>query len=112
MSELAICGGNPVLAEPLRPYQTIGRAEVEAVKRVAESGLLSGFHGSSGPQFLGGPMVREFENALASAIPRAPCCVSQFRDIGLDRGDGCNRLSHEVIVPPYTMSATIAAPLI
>jgi dTDP-4-amino-4,6-dideoxygalactose transaminase len=114
MSKLAICGGKPVLAEQLRPYRSIGAAEVEAVKRVAESGLLSGFYGSPGPQFLGGPVVREFEDAwrrqfgarhAVSVNSATSGLFAAMAAIGLSPGD-------EVIVPPYTMSATVAAPLI
>jgi dTDP-4-amino-4,6-dideoxygalactose transaminase len=114
MSELAIRGGKPVIAVPLRPYQSIGAAEIEAVKRVAVSGLLSGFYGSPGPQFLGGPVVREFEEAWrrqfgvrhAVSVNSATSGLSAaMAAIGLSPGD-------EVIVPPYTMSATVMAPLI
>jgi dTDP-4-amino-4,6-dideoxygalactose transaminase len=114
MSELAICGGKPVFSQPLRSYKSIGAAEIEAVKRVTESGILSGFHGSSGPLFLGGPVVREFEEAwgrqfdvrhAVSVNSATSGLFAAMAAIGLSPGD-------EVIVPPYTMSATVVAPLI
>ena len=57
MSELALLGGTPVLAEPLRHYPSLGEAEMQSVVDVMRSGILSGFFGSPGPQFFGGPVV-------------------------------------------------------
>src|ERR1700730_8896543 len=65
-SALALLGGPSVLAKLLPAYNSIGPAEVEAVRRVAEKGCLSGFYGSPGPEYLGGPMVRQFEEAWAA----------------------------------------------
>ena len=114
MSQLAIRGGKPVLAEPLKAYQSIGPAEVEALKRVAETGSLSGFYGSAGPQFLGGPIVREFEEAWRLKFGARHAISMNSATSGLYAAMGAIGLSpgDEVIVPPYTMSATVVAPLI
>ena len=69
-SALALLGGPSVLAKLLPAYNSIGPAEVEAVRRVAEKGCLSGFYGSPGPEYLGGPMVRQFEEAWAAMACR------------------------------------------
>lgn len=114
MSELAIFGGTPVLGGPLPPYPSIGRPEIEAVAAVAASGCLSGFYGSWGEEFLGGPMVRAFEQAwcerfgvkhAVSVNSATSGLYAAMGAIGIGPGD-------EVIVPPYTMSATAMAPLI
>jgi dTDP-4-amino-4,6-dideoxygalactose transaminase len=114
MSKLAILGGAPVRSGTLRPYRSIGRREVEAVKRVAESGQLSGFYGTTGPQFLGGPVVQQFERAwqerfrvrhAVSVNSATSGLYAAMGAIGITPGD-------EVIVPAYTMSATVVAPLI
>jgi perosamine synthetase len=114
MSKLAIRGGKPILSKPLRPYRSVGQTEVEAVKRVAEAGSLSGFYGSAGPQFFGGTVVQEFEaawsrkfgaNHVVSMNSATSGLCAAMGAIGLSPGD-------EVIVPPYTMSATVVAPLI
>ncbi len=113
MSELALLGGKPVLTEPLSPYRSMGQRERAAVIEVMESDCLSGFYGSPGPEFFGGPKVRELEQAWCKTF-EVPFSVSvnsatsgliaAMGAIGISPGD-------EVIVPPYTMSATAVAPL-
>jgi dTDP-4-amino-4,6-dideoxygalactose transaminase len=114
MNPLAILGGTPIRSAALRPYRSIGPAEVEAVKRVAESGNLSGFYGSSGPQFLGGPTVQAFEQAWRQQFNVRHAVSVNSATSGLFAAMGAIGLSpgDEVIVPPYTMSATAVAPLI
>ena len=56
---LALLGGAPALDEPLPESRTIGAEEAEAVAEVMQSGVLSGFYGSLGPQFFGGPKLRD-----------------------------------------------------
>src|SRR5438067_661840 len=62
-SDLALLGGVPVLTGGLPAYKSIGSRELAALQRVVEAGSLSGFLGSWGPEFDGGPFVREFEQA-------------------------------------------------
>jgi dTDP-4-amino-4,6-dideoxygalactose transaminase len=114
MSKLAILGGAPVRAGSLRPYRSIGPREVEAVKRVAESGQLSGFYGSVGPQFLGGPVVQQFERAWQKCFGVRHAVSVNSATSGLYAAMGAIGVSpgDEVIVPAYTMSATVVAPLI
>ena len=114
MSRLAVFGGEPVLGSALKPYNTIGEAEAEAVLRVVRSGNLSGFYGSWCDEYWGGPEVKSFEQAWTERF-RAKHCVSVnsatsalhacMGAIGIGPGD-------EVIVPPVTMSATVMAPLV
>ena len=62
MSEtLAIMGGDPIIKTSLPTYKSIGKGEIDAVLEVLKSGNLSGFFGSPGEKFFGGPKVREFE---------------------------------------------------
>jgi dTDP-4-amino-4,6-dideoxygalactose transaminase len=111
--KLAILGGQPVFEQPPAPYPSIGSAELEAVRGVVESGSLSGFYGSPGDKYLGGPVVRRFEDAWSRrfGVPHTVSVnsatsglVAALGAIGVGPGD-------EVIVPPYTMSATAIAPL-
>ncbi len=107
-SDLAILGGTPIRGTPLPPYNTIGEAERRAVLEVLESGELSGFVAGDGELFWGGPKVRALEAAFCrhfgtqhavavnSATSGLHCAVSAM---GVGPGD-------EVIVPPYTMTAT------
>jgi dTDP-4-amino-4,6-dideoxygalactose transaminase len=114
MSKLAILGGVPVRSGSLRPYRSIGQREVEAVKRVAESGQLSGFYGSIGPQFLGGPVVQQFERAWQERFGVRHAVSVNSATSGLYAAMGAVGVSpgDEVIVPAYTMSASVVAPLI
>jgi dTDP-4-amino-4,6-dideoxygalactose transaminase len=110
---LALLGGKPVIAAPFAAYRSMGEAEADAVRRVVQSGCLSGFFGSPGPEFGGGPEVRGFEaewcarfgNKHTISVNSATSgLIAAMGAIGLSPGD-------EVIVPPWTMSATVAAPI-
>lgn len=114
MSRLAILDGEPLIADALPRYRSMGEAEKRAVVEVIESDCLSGFYGSPGPEFLGGPKVRAFEEAWSArygvrhAISVNSATSGLFAAmgaIGIGPGD-------EVIVPPWTMSATAMAPLV
>lgn len=113
MSTLALLGGPATLENPLPRFNTIGEAEKEQVDQVLSSGLLSGFYGSWSDEFWGGPKVRELEAAwrdiygcshAVSVNSATSGLVAAMGAIGLSPGD-------EVIVPPYTMSATAMAVL-
>ncbi|HBC09127.1 MAG TPA: hypothetical protein DC046_16320 [Rhodospirillaceae bacterium] len=114
MSELALLGGTPVIDGDLPPYPSMGMAEQDAVREVVASGCLSGFFGSPGPEFLGGPKVREFEAAWAARFGAKHAVSVNSNTSGLFAAMGAIGLSpgDEVIVPPWTMSATAMSPLI
>lgn len=108
MSSLAILGGQPVRQKEFNFRTTIRQNEIDAVTEVMKTGQLSGFFGSPGPFWLGGPKVKEFEKKWAemfgykhaisvnSWTTGLMCCVGAA---GIGPGD-------EVICPPVTMSAT------
>jgi len=111
MPELAIFGGKPVRTELWPGYRTVGEEEKRALCEVIDSGTLSGYQGSWNSAFYGGPRVREFEEAWARtfgyehAVAVNSACSGLFAAVGalgLEPGD-------EVIVPPYTMSASVMA---
>ena len=112
-SHLALFGGTPVLKNQLPEVHNAGREEAVAAVRVIKEGPLSGFLGTASSRFLGGKYVRLFEkefskkfkvrhavsyNSATSALHAAIVAL------GIGPGD-------EVIVPPYTMSATVTAVL-
>jgi perosamine synthetase len=113
MSKLALLGGTPTIGEPLRPYRTMSARERQAVIDVVDSDCLSGFYGSWGDQFLGGPKVREFEQAWAKRFGCRHAISVNSATSGLVAAIGAAQVGpgDEVIVPPYTMSATAIAPL-
>ncbi len=113
MKKLAINGGEPVIKNEFIPDSTIGEEEKLAVEKVMESGSLSAFFGNWGDNFLGGEKVIELEklwskrfqvNYAISVNSNTSGLYSAMAAIGLSPGD-------EVIVPPYTMSASVMAPL-
>ena len=108
MDKLALFGGPKAVIKPLKPYNSIGSEEAEAVKKVIESGVLSRYLGTWSPDFYGGDKVKEFErdcekffgvkhavtvNSWTSGLTAA------VGAIGIEPGD-------EVIVTPWTMCAT------
>jgi perosamine synthetase len=110
---LALLGGKPIIDSPFKDYKSMGTAEEDAVRRVVLSGCLSGFFGSPGPEFGGGPEVRGFEEDWCirfgikhtiSVNSATSGLIAAMGAIGISPGD-------EVIVPPWTMSATVAAPI-
>jgi len=113
MTALALLGGTPAVGASLAPYRTTGPEEEAAVLRVMRGGVLSAFLGAWSEEFRGGPEIKAFEAEWAAAF-RAKHAVSlnsatsgliaALGAVGVGPGD-------EVIVPPYTMSATAVAPL-
>ena len=57
---LALMGGGKLINKEFTYYNSIGKEEVEAAKKVVESGILSKFVGVWGDDFFGGPKVQEF----------------------------------------------------
>lgn len=112
--KLAILGGTPVRTKPFPPYKVIGTEEKEAVNRILDSGILSRYLGCWHEDFYGGPEVQALERewasffrvkhamAVNSATSGLYCAVGA---IGVEPGE-------EIIVSPYTMSASATAPLI
>jgi len=114
MSQLAILGGEPVLKQVLPKYNSIGVNELNAVASVIRSGTLSGFYGSPGDQYLGGPVVKEFERMWSERFSIRHTISVNSATSGLFAAMGAVDLKpgDEVIVPPLTMSATVMAPIV
>lgn len=110
-SKLAIHGGTPVLSKPLPGIHNLGGAEVAAAVRVIKRGPMSGFLGTAGKGFIGGREVLALEEAFAKKfkVRHAVSCNSATTGLhmamvalGIGPGD-------EVIVSPYSMSASATA---
>lgn len=108
MSQLALHGGQPVRRKPFPATITTGEEEVAAASAVIRGGLLSGFVGSPGPEFLGGPTVRRLEAMWAERfeVAHAVSCNSATSALVMAVGAAGIGPGDEVIVSPYTMSAT------
>ncbi|HOW18610.1 MAG TPA: DegT/DnrJ/EryC1/StrS family aminotransferase, partial [Phycisphaerae bacterium] len=113
MNTLALLGGRPVRTRPFPPPNSFGEEELANVKEVLASGVLSGFIARGFEAFRGGRMVKRLEADFCERFgARYAVAVNSntsglhaaLAAIGIEPGD-------EVIVPPYTMSATAAAVL-
>jgi perosamine synthetase len=91
----------------IKRYNSIGRQEIVAVNKVLKSGILSDYVGKKGKYFLGGKLVRTFENKIKSFFNVKYCVavnswtsglITALGAIGIEPGD-------EVICTPWTMSA-------
>lgn len=114
MSRLAIEGGTPVRTRPFPEYRTIGAEEKAAVADVLDTGILSAFLGTWSPEFLGGPRVRKLEDEWAAYFGVAHAVSMNSATSGLFAALGAAGVGpgDEVIVSPYTMSASAVGPLI
>jgi perosamine synthetase len=111
MAKLALLGGKPVRAAPFRKYNSIGKEEEQAALRVVRSGVLSGYYGSNCPEFYGGENVRGLEREWAAAFGAKHACATNSATSALSVSIGAAGISpgDEVIVTPYSMSATATA---
>ena len=111
MDKLALLGGPKAVHAEFRKYNPIGVEELAAEKEVIESGVLSQFIGAWHRDFYGGPKVLQFERMAAEYVGVKHAVtvnswtsglVAAVGAIGVEPGD-------EVIVTPWTMSATATA---
>jgi len=108
---LALFGGPKAIPGTFRRFNSIGQEEIHAATTVLESGVLSKFLGCWEPDFFGGPMVQEFERRCEAyfGVEHAVTVnswtsglITALGAIGIEPGD-------EVIVTPWTMSASATA---
>jgi dTDP-4-amino-4,6-dideoxygalactose transaminase len=114
MTQLAIDGGRPIRARPFPVYNTIGAEEKQAVLAVLDSGVLSQFVGVWGDDFFGGPRVNALETAWSEYFGSRHAVSMNSATSGLYAAVGAARVGpgDEVIVSPYTMSASAAAAIV
>ena len=109
--KLAIFGGKKTFSEKVERYNSIDSNEVKAVTEVVESGILSQYLGEWDADFYGGPKVKQFESNWSDYFnikhsiavnSNTSGLIVALGAIGLEPGD-------EVIVSPWTMSASATA---
>tara|TARA_B110000037_G_C17087984_1_gene492780 strand:+ start:633 stop:1916 length:1284 start_codon:yes stop_codon:yes gene_type:complete len=105
---LAINGGEKIIKNEFSKYNSIGQEEVEEVKKVITSGVLSGYVGAWEDDFYGGPLVKKFERKIENyfGVKHAITVnswtsglIAAVGSIGIEPGD-------EIITSPFTMCAT------
>jgi len=108
---LAIDTGGIGRVRSLSPYKWIDEETISLVGNLLRSQKLSGFLGQPGPEFLGGEWVQKLESTVSEI--RGHTYVVSFNSwtsgldaifLSLDLG-----VNAEVIVPTWTMSATISS---
>jgi dTDP-4-amino-4,6-dideoxygalactose transaminase len=115
MATLAINGGKPVRKHPFPPsYQNIGEEEKQAVLEVLDRKVLSQFLGEWTPDFYGGPNVRQLEKDWARYFRIKHAVSVNSATSGLYAAAGAAGVvpGDEVIVSPYTMTASATAALV
>ena len=112
--KLAINGGKPIRQAPFPVYRTIGAEEKQAVMEVLDSGVLSQFLGAWSSDFYGGPRVRKLEREWADYFKVKHAVSVNSATSGLNAAVGAAGVGpgDEVIVSPYTMSASATAALV
>lgn len=108
----ALLGGTPVRNRPFPAYPVIGDEEKRAVMEVLDSGQLSTFSASR-QGFLGGRKIQAFEAAFASYHGVSHAIAVNSATSGLHAAVAACEVGpgDEVLVPPYTFTATATAVL-
>ncbi|MEM7071790.1 MAG: DegT/DnrJ/EryC1/StrS family aminotransferase, partial [Pseudomonadota bacterium] len=113
MSKLALFGGEKTIKKPFKAYSSIGQREKQLVAQVMDKGCISAFYGSWNDQFLGGEYVKRFEEEIKKCWQCKYAVTVNSNTSGLDISLAAIGVSpgDEIIVSPWTMSATAIAPL-
>lgn len=113
-NKLAIYGGSPVRSTPFPVYNTLGEEERSAVNSVLDKGILSKFLGTWSPDFYGGECVQRLERAWESYFEISYAVSVNSATSGLYAAVGAAGVGpgDEVIVSPYTMTASASAAIV
>ena len=114
MSKLAIHGGRPLRETSFPTYVTLGEEEKRAVMEVMDSQVLSDFLGTWSDKFYGGSRVQALERAweVHFGVKHAVSVNSATSGLYAAMGAAGVGPGDEVIVSPFTMSASATPPLV
>ena len=106
--KLALFGGSPIIKFKFNRYNSIGKDEIRAVNKVMKTGVLSDYLGVWGKNFFGGPKVQQFENICKKFFKVKHAIAVNSWTSGLTTAVGAIDIEpgDEIIVSPWTMSAT------
>jgi len=109
--DLAIDGGDKSISQPWQSYEWINEKTISLVSELLRSQKLSGFLGQPGPQYLGGEWVQLLEQEVCKYGDHQYAIAFNSWTSGLHAIFLTLDLppKSEVIVPTWTMSATISA---
>ena len=110
-SKLAIYGGEPMVKNNFKTYNSIGKEEARAVQEVMNTGTLSKYLGSWHEDFYGGPKVQEFERMCEEYFGVKHAITVNSWTSGLIAAVGALDIEpgDEIIVSPWTMTASATA---
>lgn len=108
MGKLALLGGKKLREKPFGPHPVLGEEESRIVAEVLVSGQMSGFIAKAGDSFLGGPKVKKLEEEFCRYFGVKYAIAVNSATSGLHAAVAALNLGpgDEVIVPPYTMTAS------
>jgi perosamine synthetase len=111
MSKLAILGGSPELKIKLKKFNTYNSKETKAANRVLKNGLLSGFVADNTKSFFGGVYVNKLEDDFRKYFKVKYAISVNSWTSGLVCSVGSLNITpgDEIIVSPWTMSASASA---
>jgi len=114
MEKLALHGGKPVRNKPYPPNITTAEEEISAVIQVMKKGVLSDFEGANTKYFMGGEQIKLLEKEWAERFGVKYAVTVNSATSGLYAAIGAAGIGpgDEVIVTPWTMTATAAAILV
>jgi dTDP-4-amino-4,6-dideoxygalactose transaminase len=110
---LALLGGTPVRTKPFPPYPLIDETDKQAVMAVLDRGALSTFGAGPKGNFAGGQEIRAFEQEFAAFNQSKFALAVNSATAGLHCALAAAGVGpgHEVVVPPYTFTATATSVL-
>lgn len=108
---LALFGGSPIRKETFPPYNTIGQAEIDGALEVLKTGVLSGFVASPTNDYYGGKWTLELEENFCKKFGTKYAIAVNSATSGLHAALAAAGVGKddEVIVSPYSMSASATA---
>lgn len=108
---LALNGGSKVVTSPLRKYRWMTYGDAFRLWRLVNSNNLSGFLAQSSSAHLGGVWVRSLEELSRTKFQSKYSIAVNSWTSGLELIMKSLKLppESEVLVPPWTMSATVAS---
>jgi perosamine synthetase len=113
-AKLALFDGTPVRDKPFPTANNIGEEEISAVENVMRKGILSNFVGAGTDEFYGGEAVRNLESNWSAHFKCKHSVSVNSATSGLYAAIGAAGINpgDEVIVSPYTMSASATCALV
>jgi len=114
MEKLALLGGSPVRKKKYPPHVTTGAEEKKEVLKVLKTGVLSAYEGANTEYFLGGEQVQKLERDVEKKFGVKHAVAVNSCASGLAAAVGAAGVGpgDEVIVTPWTMTASAAAILV